>query len=104
MNANFIRQRLSMLIKEKNISEYQLSLDLGRSKGYIQGITSGRALPSMQEFLNICDFFNITPQEFFDQEGYSSLAIIELENKIEQLELSDIELLDEIVSRLIKKG
>ncbi len=102
MNAEFIQNRISMLIKEKNISEYKLSLDLGKSKGYIQGITSGRALPSMQEFLNICEYFEITPSDFFSQENSVSLDQIELNNSLKQLPSDDIKLLTDLVKRLKK--
>ena len=66
MYKNFIRERINYLRMQHNISEYQLSLDLGHSQGYIQSITSGRTLPSMSAFLDICDYFEITPLEFFD--------------------------------------
>lgn len=63
---DFIRERITRLRLERNLSEYQLSYELGQSKGYIQSITSGRALPSMAMFLDICDYFNLAPSEFFE--------------------------------------
>ncbi len=69
MNEDEIRSRITELRKQKNVSEYRMSLDLGKSKGYIQSITSGRSMPSMSEFLNICDYFKITPGEFFNGGG-----------------------------------
>ena len=62
----FIRDRITALRIKKNVSEYRMSLDLGHSDSYIRNITSGKALPSMGEFLYICEYFGITPQEFFD--------------------------------------
>ena len=56
-----IRNRLTQLRMKKGVSEYQMSLDLGHSKSYIQGISSGRALPPMSEFLVICDYLAISP-------------------------------------------
>ena len=56
---DFIRERITRLRLERNLSEYQLSYELGQSKGYIQSITSGRALPSMAMFLDICDYILI---------------------------------------------
>ena len=50
MNEKFIRERITELRIQKNISEYKMSLDLGHSKSYIQSISSGKALPSMSEF------------------------------------------------------
>lgn len=51
MEENFIRERLTQLRMKRNVSEYKMSLDLGHSKSYIQSIVSGRAMPSMTEFL-----------------------------------------------------
>lgn len=61
-----LRQRLDSLRLKAELSEYQLSLALGMSKGYIQQISSGRALPSMKHFFEICEYFKLSPSEFFD--------------------------------------
>lgn len=67
MTEHDIREKITKLRMENNhLSEYQMSLDLGQSKGYIQGITSGRSLPSMKMFLIICEYFDIEPSEFFE--------------------------------------
>ena len=63
--ASFLRQRITELRMKRNVSEYQMSLELGQNKNYIQGISSGKALPSMTQFFNICDYFCITPEQFF---------------------------------------
>lgn len=43
MTEKDIRDKITKLRVEHNhLSEYQLSLDLGQSKGYIQGIASGK--------------------------------------------------------------
>ena len=66
MNEKYIAERITELRLKKNVSEYRMSLDLGHSNSYVRSITSGKALPSMTEFLYICDYFGITPKEFFD--------------------------------------
>ena len=65
MDERFIRDRITQLRMERDISEYRMSLELGHSKGYIQSISSGRSLPSMSEFLAICEYLDITPAVFF---------------------------------------
>ena len=60
MDRNFIGERISELRLKKNVSEYQMSLDLGKNKSYIQSLTSGRSLPTMQSFLDICDYSHHT--------------------------------------------
>ena len=77
-DEKFIRERITKLRLNKNVSEYRMSLDLGHSDSYIRNITSGKALPSMSEFLYICEYFNITPKEFFDQESKNPELINEL--------------------------
>ncbi len=95
-----IRKRINQLRREKGISEYQLSTDLGHCKGYIQSITSGRSLPSMEAFLEICDYFNITPSEFLDSSIENNTLYNELVNKIKLLSHNDLILLSLIINRL----
>ncbi|MFI3173133.1 MAG: helix-turn-helix transcriptional regulator [Eubacteriales bacterium] len=66
---------MALLCKTRNISEHKLSKELGHSKNYIQGITSGRSLPSLSEFLYICEYFTITPNDFFDEQTKHPLLI-----------------------------
>lgn len=68
MNEKFIPERITELRLKKNVSEYRMSLDLGHSNSYIRSITSGKSLPSMYEFLYMCDYLGITPKDFFDSE------------------------------------
>ena len=68
MTEQFIRDRISYLRTKKGISEYKMILDLGHSISYIQSIYSGKALPSMSEFLYICEYLGVSPKEFFDSE------------------------------------
>ena len=99
MDESFIRQRITQLRIQKNVSEYKMSMDLGHSKGYIQSISSGRALPSMSEFLSICEYFNITPIEFFDEKCQIKTDNI-LSDEIANLNRDDLDLLSIIVRRL----
>ena len=66
MEPKFISDRISVLRTKKNVSEYRMSTDLGHSKSYIQSISSGKSMPSMGEFLYICEYLGVTPREFFD--------------------------------------
>ncbi len=102
MYEQFIRNRITELRLQKNVSEYKMSLDLGHSKSYIQSISSGRALPSMIEFISICEYFNITPSEFFNEKGTELIALNELQTEAKQLNNDDIKLLTYIAKRLNK--
>lgn len=96
---DLIRERITRLRLERNLSEYQLSYELGQSKGYIQSITSGRALPSMAMFLEICDYFGLTPAEFFAVD-LPSLATREACQKLNALPQEDQELVIRLIDRL----
>lgn len=66
MDAKFIRDRITQLRMQKSVSEYKMSYDLGHSRSYIYNISSGKSLPPMAEFLEICDYLGVTPSDFFN--------------------------------------
>lgn len=66
MTDDFVRNRITQLWLQKGVSEYQMSYDLGHSRGYIYNISSGKSLPPLSELFAICDYFGITPAEFSD--------------------------------------
>ena len=62
----YVRERITDLRTQKDVSEHRMSLELGKSGSYIRGITSGAALPSLRELFNIMAFLEVSPSEFFD--------------------------------------
>ena len=102
MDEAFIRKRISELRTQKGISEYKMSLDLGHSKSYIQSISSGRALPSMSEFLYICDYLSITPRDFFDENVSEPILLQELNQLAGGLGEADLKALLAVAERLGK--
>lgn len=81
-----------------------MSLDLGHSKSYIQSISSGKALPSLSEFLSICDYLNVTPKDFFDEEQKNPDLINELNNLIKDLDSEDLLVLIMVAKRMRKQS
>lgn len=59
-------ERIVELRTQKNVSARDMSLSLGQSASYINKIENGHILPSMAGFFYICEYFSITPQQFFD--------------------------------------
>ncbi len=78
VDTKFIAERITTLRMEHKVSEYQLSLDLGFSKGYIQAISSGNILPSLSSLYKICEYFDITPEQFFSGSGSDSKLLKDL--------------------------
>lgn len=103
MNEEYIRNRISVLRTQKGISEYKMSLDLGHSKSYIQSISSGKSLPSMSEFLYICEYLGVTPREFFDDTIAEPSLANELYRITKEMSKEDITLLITIAKRLNSK-
>ena len=104
IDDNFIRDRITELRMQKNVSEYKMSLDMGHSTSYIRSITSGKALPSMGEFLYMCEYFGITPAEFFDENIPAPLQLNELIESAQTLTREDIDVLKAMADRLNEKG
>lgn len=99
MNEEYIRNRISILRTQKGVSEYKMSLDLGHSKSYIQSISSGKALPSLTEFLYICDYLGVTPKEFFDDSISEPALINELYTLTKDMNNEDLSILIKIAHR-----
>lgn len=103
MNEKFVSDRITELRINANISEYQLSLELGHSKSYIQSISSGRTCPSMPAFFDICNYFDITPQEFFDEELKETDLIHEIISKLKTLNHDDLEFFNMALDKYLNK-
>lgn len=102
MKEEFIAERITELRLKKNVSEYRMSLDLGHSNSYIRSITSGKALPSMSEFLFICEYFGITPTEFFDENIKNPEQVQRLLNLSKNMSNDDLAVLVNMAERLSK--
>lgn len=100
VNESFVRERITQLRLRKGVSEYQMSYDLGHSRGYIYNISSGKALPPMKEFLAICDYFEITPQQFFDTSSQNPELLRKALEGMRQLSESDMLMLLGLINRL----
>lgn len=103
MDVEFVRERITQLRIQKGVSEYKMSYDLGHSRGYINNISSGKTLPSMTEFLAICEYFEITPTEFFDTKSTNPKLSKNVIATIEQLDEDDLELTLTNIKRLLRK-
>lgn len=82
---NFIRKRIIELEKSSNLSERKLSIELGYNPSYLKEIKSGRSNPSLEALLNICEYFNITPLEFFDTELTNPVIFKEIYMELKRL-------------------
>jgi transcriptional regulator with XRE-family HTH domain len=67
MDIEYVRQKITELRLKRNLSEYQLSYNVGHSKNYVHNIVSGCSQPSVKELLYLIDALGVTPRDFFDE-------------------------------------
>ncbi len=103
MTTDFIRDRITQLRLQKGVSEYKMSYDLGHSRGYINNISSGKTLPSMAEFLAVCEYFGITPAEFFQEDKQNPHTLRAIHTDIAKLGEKDLQLVQMMLERLTEK-
>ncbi len=93
-----LRKRLTQLRLEKNVSAREMSLALGQNLSYINRIENGKTMPSMNAFINICEYFNISPAEFFMFEKTSPSRLDALNGNLMLLSDVQINALTELLS------
>ncbi len=103
MEASFVRERITQLRMAKGVSEYKMSYDLGHSRGYINNISSGKALPSLTELFAICDYFEITPVEFFSETVSNPKLQKTVIADMERLSEKGLLLVQALVERMLQK-
>lgn len=103
IDAEFIRTRITQLRLQKGVSEYKMSYDLGHSRSYVYNISSGKSLPPMAEFLQICDYFDITPGQFFDDSSKNPALLQTAVDELKKLSDDDLMLVISVLRRITKK-
>lgn len=102
MFEEFFCKRLTQLRQEKGVSARDMSLSLGQSESYINRIENRQMLPSMTVFFYICEYFGITPKEFFEDNLTIDLNLLELLHDLQEIPSEQREHIASIV-RALKK-
>ena len=103
MDEQFMRDRITQLRLRKGVSEYKMSYDLGHSRGYVHNISSGKATPPMKEFFAICEYFELTPQQFFDEGTQNPELIQKAITGMKQLDEKDMLMLLGFINRMLER-
>ncbi|SCH51881.1 Helix-turn-helix domain [uncultured Ruminococcus sp.] len=104
MFDEFFRNRLAQLRIQKGISARDMSLSMGQGPAYINNIENGRSKPSMDGFYYICDYFHITPQEFFDESNQTPERLQELITVAKKLNDRQLANIIAIIKDITDKG
>ena len=94
--------RLAKLRTAKGVSARDMSLSIGQNAGYINNIETGKALPSMAAFFFICEYLNITPQDFFDLDAQEPEELQKIIQNLKKLNKKQLDSISAIVSDLTK--
>ena len=98
--------RLSQLRTQAGISAREMSTDLGRNHTYINTIENARSYPTMDAFLEICDYLGTSPSEFlrcFDVDEKSKKRSI-LHDRIALLSNEQIDTVLNVVNAMVHRG
>lgn len=99
--ALFIRQ-LEKFRQRKYVSMREMSLSLGQSPGYIAKLLSGHNSPKMITFYWICDYFKVTPSEFFNENTENPALLRLIMNDMQKLSDEQLLHISAIVKDIIK--
>ena len=95
--------RLAQLRTNKGVSARDMSLSLGQNPGYINNIETGKSLPSMSVFFFICEYLDVSPQEFFDVDSNHPKELNDFINKAKHLDDEQFKNISGIVNALSSK-
>lgn len=101
-NEKHLVDRLIKLRSEKEVSAREMSLALGQNKNYIASVESGHYMPSMTVFFYICEYFGITPKEFFDDEIVAPDIMSDLIDNVKKLDRKQLDSLTDFVKNMVK--
>ncbi len=101
MYEEFVANRIKQLRKQKKISAREMSLAIGQNVNYINRIERNYNLPSLQGLFYICEYFDISPQEFFDNDTNTNpMALQEAMRELAALDNDDLSLVISIAKAL----
>ncbi len=102
MFEDYFAKRLAELRIHKGLSARDMSLSLGQSDSYINKIENGKSFPSMQTFFYICEFLDVTPEEFFNTNISRPQKLNEATNLLNQLDSDTFDSVLKILNSLVK--
>lgn len=95
--------RLATLRTKKGVSARDMSLSIGQNPGYINGIETGRNNPSLTGILYICEYFDITPSEFFDFDSTNPAKLKPIIEDMKKLNDEQLQAVATIVKNMTNK-
>ncbi len=84
-------KRLSTLREQKGVSARNMSLSIGQCESYINSIENKKILPSMNVFFYMCEYLDISPEEFFNESNVYPKELGEFIKELQKLNQEDFQ-------------
>lgn len=103
MYEDYFSNRLMQLREQKKISAREMSLALGQNESYINRIENKKTFPSMQSFFYICEYLNISPSDFFNEDILNPNISNEILDNLKDLTETQINIILDIIKEFKNK-
>lgn len=105
MTEDFFRDRLRFLRNERGISAREMSLSLGQNESYINKLETGKTSTTIASFLNICEYLDISPSDFFKNDVKTSISTSkEIDFYIKKLSSSQVKYIKALLEDLVNSA
>lgn len=102
LEDRFVEERIDQIRKQKGVSESEMSFEMGKDVNYIHNIVENDLAMSMTDLLAICDYFEISVNEFFDDRIKEPILFHKAVEAVGKLNDDDLALLNHPISKLIE--
>ena len=99
----FVSERIAKLRINKGVSARDMSLSIGQNVNYINQIENNKTEPSLTGLYYICDYFGITPNEFFDVKNQHPTQIQDIVEDMKLLSKEELYHLSAFLKLSVKK-
>ena len=99
----FVAERVAKLRQAKGASARDMSLSIGQNVNYINHIENRKTEPSLSGLIYICEYFGITPHEFFDEGNPHPARLKDFMEDVKRLNESELLHLSNFIKEIIDK-
>jgi transcriptional regulator with XRE-family HTH domain len=92
--------RLAELRQKRGATARDMSLSMNQNVNYVNSIEHGKITPSMKAFFGICEFLNVTPQDFFDVENSQPARLSALIETLKKLDDESLNLIAGVADKI----
>ena len=101
MYEEFTQNRIAQLRMQKIFPPRDRPPPRAQNNSYINQIENKKALPSLQGLFYICEYFGITPQQFFDDGNAYPVQLADLVEDMKKLDAASLEHIAAIVKEMV---